>query len=409
MEHNGWDWPWLFACLTHHGLSILPSTNLISNIGFDETATHTKNADDERANVPTEAMSFPLRHPPYMVRDTEVERRIFAQVGWQPEPEDLYHRLRRKSVDALPPSLRRPLASFRSRLTSSRQNVREKANDSPRDLGSDSCCLRGFTRHPGFYDRRRAAAGGPRFARGADGRSVLRGIESNVRQVADQLRRPSIDIAFSNHATQVTHAVVPLVRGHLESRADAFRELFDVVRVHDERIVQLGRRAGELAQDQHAVLILARRDELLRDQIHPVVQRSDQAEIGGLVQLLDVVVTVVLGEQQNRLPSAALKLPVDSLGFRFHFEQQILVAFDLRPARRADLHEGETFPVGRMLLEQTFDGSKPFDDAFRVVDPVDAHAEELAEGPDVSADRRPLLFPQARRSLSRLSSGQRRR
>jgi hypothetical protein len=126
VERNGWDWPWLFACLTHHGLSILPSTNLISNIGFDETATHTKNIDDERANVPTKEMLFPLRHPPYMVRDTEVERRIFAQVGWRPEPQDLYHRLRRKSVDVLPPSLRRPLASFRSRLTSSRQNLPRK-------------------------------------------------------------------------------------------------------------------------------------------------------------------------------------------------------------------------------------------------------------------------------------------
>jgi hypothetical protein len=112
---NGWDWPWLFACWAHSGLSILPSTNLISNIGFGEDATHTKTAD-ERAYIPTVEMTFPLKHPPYMARDPEADQRIFEHVAaLRPEPKDLYHTLRRRCAATLPASLRRSISSARSR------------------------------------------------------------------------------------------------------------------------------------------------------------------------------------------------------------------------------------------------------------------------------------------------------
>jgi hypothetical protein len=114
IENNGWDWPWLFACWAHRGLSILPSTNLITNIGFNENATHSTQSDDERADVPTLEMRFPLSHPDYMARDTEVDQFIVRQVGLR--PEDLYHKLRRTCTSALPPALRKSIASLKSML-----------------------------------------------------------------------------------------------------------------------------------------------------------------------------------------------------------------------------------------------------------------------------------------------------
>jgi hypothetical protein len=89
IQKNGWDWPWLFACWAHRGLSILPGTNLISNIGFGKDATHTKWKGDERANIPLGEMMFPLNHPPYMARDTVVDQMIVYQVGLKPEPQDI--------------------------------------------------------------------------------------------------------------------------------------------------------------------------------------------------------------------------------------------------------------------------------------------------------------------------------
>lgn len=65
---NTWDYQWVFNCWSQNGLSILPNVNLVSNIGFSADATHTKGAS-RVANMPTEDVSFPLLHPPFMLRD----------------------------------------------------------------------------------------------------------------------------------------------------------------------------------------------------------------------------------------------------------------------------------------------------------------------------------------------------
>lgn len=57
-----WDYQLCFAQLLQGRLSILPNINLISNIGFGANATHTT-SHNIYANIPTEEMQFPLRHP----------------------------------------------------------------------------------------------------------------------------------------------------------------------------------------------------------------------------------------------------------------------------------------------------------------------------------------------------------
>ncbi len=64
-----WDYQFGLASWINSGLSIHPRANLISNIGFTEEATHTADADSTSANIPTVAMEFPLRHPPFMMRN----------------------------------------------------------------------------------------------------------------------------------------------------------------------------------------------------------------------------------------------------------------------------------------------------------------------------------------------------
>ena len=41
-KYNTWDYQWSFAKLINDGLSIVPTNNLIDNIGFGENATHTE-------------------------------------------------------------------------------------------------------------------------------------------------------------------------------------------------------------------------------------------------------------------------------------------------------------------------------------------------------------------------------
>ncbi|SDF53713.1 hemolytic protein HlpA-like protein [Sporolituus thermophilus] len=67
---NTWDYQWVFTCWSQNSLTIIPNVNLVANIGFGAEGIHTTNCCSRVANLPTEPMNFPLRHPPFMLRDT---------------------------------------------------------------------------------------------------------------------------------------------------------------------------------------------------------------------------------------------------------------------------------------------------------------------------------------------------
>lgn len=68
-----WDYQWVFANWNEGRVNVMPSANLISNIGFDQDATHTKGASDV-ANLPVTAMKFPLVHPAEVHRNIQADR-----------------------------------------------------------------------------------------------------------------------------------------------------------------------------------------------------------------------------------------------------------------------------------------------------------------------------------------------
>ncbi|MFA6518481.1 MAG: glycosyltransferase family 2 protein [Candidatus Shapirobacteria bacterium] len=60
---NTWDYQWLYCIWKNNGITIIPSVNLISNIGFGNNPTHTYNKHSSFANMETYKMTFPLLHP----------------------------------------------------------------------------------------------------------------------------------------------------------------------------------------------------------------------------------------------------------------------------------------------------------------------------------------------------------
>lgn len=69
---SAWDYQWLLACWIQSGFRLLPEVNLISNIGWGSDATHTF-GESALANMSTQAIDFPLRHPPFMTRSVAVD------------------------------------------------------------------------------------------------------------------------------------------------------------------------------------------------------------------------------------------------------------------------------------------------------------------------------------------------
>ncbi len=69
-----WDYQWLFASMARGGLSISPSKNLATNIGFSSDGTHTTDEGGSAARIPLESIGFPLIHPSKVARDSAVDR-----------------------------------------------------------------------------------------------------------------------------------------------------------------------------------------------------------------------------------------------------------------------------------------------------------------------------------------------
>ncbi|GGG32996.1 nucleotide-diphospho-sugar transferase [Hymenobacter glacieicola] len=77
-----WDYQWHFTIVAHAGLCIVPAVNLVGNIGFGEQGTHTLDATDEFANVPTTDLTFPLRHPAFVLADRRRDQQRFREFLW---------------------------------------------------------------------------------------------------------------------------------------------------------------------------------------------------------------------------------------------------------------------------------------------------------------------------------------
>ena len=154
----------------------------------------------------------------------------------------------------------------------------------------------------------------------------------------------------------------------------------DVVGVHDQRFRHLARRAGEAAEDQRALLVVAGGDELLAHQVHAVVQAGHHADVAGAEELGDGVVLVVLGEQVNRKIVRPPEAGVDPLGDAGDSLLERLVLLEQAARRCRDLHEDEAADPFRALLEQPLEGVQALEDALGVVEPVDAEGEAGAGG-----------------------------
>ncbi len=75
---DSWDSQWFLTRWWKRGLSIVPKTNLVTNIGFDAEGAHTAiDPNDPRAHVPIVPMSFPLAHPADFVVDKAADDYTF--------------------------------------------------------------------------------------------------------------------------------------------------------------------------------------------------------------------------------------------------------------------------------------------------------------------------------------------
>ncbi len=59
---DSWAYVWMYTCWKNNKITVIPNVNLVSNIGFDDDATHTKGKNNNLVSN-AKKIEFPLKHP----------------------------------------------------------------------------------------------------------------------------------------------------------------------------------------------------------------------------------------------------------------------------------------------------------------------------------------------------------
>jgi hypothetical protein len=93
---DAWDYQWLACILIHEGLCAIPAKNLISNCGFDQRATHTRDSANAFSKRRLSGMVFPMVHPDSQELDTHWNRRWLEKTF--SKRKTIYEKYRKKLV-----------------------------------------------------------------------------------------------------------------------------------------------------------------------------------------------------------------------------------------------------------------------------------------------------------------------
>lgn len=72
IKNHIWDFQWSRAVKKNRGLNIVPNINLISNVGFGDNASHTKQKSWEHGQA-AGSIKWPLKHPGFICRNYQAD------------------------------------------------------------------------------------------------------------------------------------------------------------------------------------------------------------------------------------------------------------------------------------------------------------------------------------------------
>lgn len=76
--YDSWAYPWMASVWHHKGITVTPNVNLVENIGFGPSATHTSDFDSA-LRIPSESLG-PLVHPQDVCTNRDADDFVFNSV-----------------------------------------------------------------------------------------------------------------------------------------------------------------------------------------------------------------------------------------------------------------------------------------------------------------------------------------
>lgn len=78
------------TCILNSGLTIIPTRNLVQNTAVSEESAHFQSSlktlprrMQQLFTMPSHELSFPLRHPKYVIENVEYKQRVFRIMAWE--------------------------------------------------------------------------------------------------------------------------------------------------------------------------------------------------------------------------------------------------------------------------------------------------------------------------------------
>ncbi len=94
-KKDTWDFQWVYNLVINNGLSVIPNKNLVSNLGFNQEATHTKMLLHPLANKPLNEINE-IKHPSFVIPDYEADLYTFKKYMRISKFKKLIHIIRNK-------------------------------------------------------------------------------------------------------------------------------------------------------------------------------------------------------------------------------------------------------------------------------------------------------------------------
>jgi len=93
-EMDTWDYQWLFTQLYYNKVSVFPAKNLVKNIGFSNSATHTVHPNHPASSLHFKSISFPLNAPRNNKINVFYEKRFIKEIWFNHKSESFYRIMR---------------------------------------------------------------------------------------------------------------------------------------------------------------------------------------------------------------------------------------------------------------------------------------------------------------------------
>lgn len=87
-----WDFQWSYTKIVNNSINIMPSKNLIVNIGHGhDQATNTDSANNRYSNMKLKELSFPLKHPKFVAIDVSFDYLNYKYVTYRNFKHSIYY------------------------------------------------------------------------------------------------------------------------------------------------------------------------------------------------------------------------------------------------------------------------------------------------------------------------------